>query len=127
MKNIRIVNKLLFSVFFLILVFFIVLSFRKYFLQMDYVTFLESDCDPTKEQCFIGHCDPAYEECTGLEEEDTFYFKKIQILAKDIPQCNPEDSECLATVCEENNLKCTQTLCDSNDEESECSSLLIIN
>ncbi len=91
---------------------------------MDYPIFAETYCDPKNEQCFVGYCDPEYEECTGIEE-DTFYYKKIERLANYTPLCDPENESCTASTCGMNEIKCVQTFCDLEDEESKCSSLSI--
>jgi len=120
MNNIKISNEVVFSVFFMMVVIFVLLSFQKYFLNMDYPIFAETSCDPKKEQCFVGYCDPEYEECSGIVEEDIFYYKKIKRLANYIPLCDPEDDSCTAATCATYETKCVQILCNLEDEESEC-------
>lgn len=91
-------------------------SYKKYFLERDYLITAEVACDPKQEICFVGHCDTEIEEC----EEEVFYYKKIEGKAKSLPDCDPNYDDCPLLWCgEEGNNACINVHCGVDDE---CSS-----
>jgi hypothetical protein len=122
MKIFKVNNKIFFLVLLVIILFFTFLSFKTYFLNKNFLIFTETSCDPLLESCFVGYCDPEYEKCSGIKEEDVYYYKKVQRLASFIPLCDPKNEECDATICNINELKCKQILCNPEDKTLDCSS-----
>lgn len=106
-------SRLLFTVFFLLIIGSIALTYYRYFVVRDYIIEAQVDCDPNYERCFTYVCDPeAGEECTGRPEEDTSYYKLIYRNAKHIPLCNPMEEGCEVSVCPPNEEDCEITFCD---------------
>lgn len=98
-------------------------SYYRYVVLNDYTIKAEIDCDPLYESCFVYICDPAEEECTGVPEEDTWYYKNFFRNAKNLPGCDPYGSDtCTAFVCGENEVGCYEELCvEDPAEEVICS------
>lgn len=115
-------TKIVFAIFLLSILLLTFFVYKKYFLDKDYSVYAEVPCDPVTEVCFVYHCDTEVEECTGVIEEDTSYYKKIERSAESFPLCDPNEEGCVVSVCAENDSKCTVTFCDPSDSESECSS-----
>ncbi len=110
-------------VFFLFILSVLVLVFslyNKHFLDKEYLIFAEIPCDPSSESCFVSMCNPDEEECSGVLEEDTTYFKKLEKHAWQIPSCDPNEESCLVAQCDAKDAGCGITLCSS--DEDECSS-----
>lgn len=122
MKGIKISNKMFFSFLLIIIFIFIGLSFKKYFVDMNYLIHAEIACNNLEENCFVGYCDPEYEECSDIEEENIFYYKKVQRLANKVLLCDPQNEECNAMVCGVGEPECEQIFCNLSNRESECSS-----
>lgn len=116
-------SKILLWVLALLIVTSIGVTFWRIMIKKDYVIEAQADCDPTTEKCFVSVCDPKKETCTGDEEKDTTYFKKISRLAFNIPLCDPADKECQALVCPEGEKGCTVNFCDekTKGKDGECS------
>lgn len=97
----------------------VALTYFRYVIANDYTVQAQTDCDPESEKCFIWKCDPASneegEKCTGNPEEDIWYYKIVRRNAKNIPLCNPNDENCLALVCEENEAECEEELCSAEN------------
>lgn len=124
MRTIEISNKIFFICLLIVFFIFVGLSYKKYFFGMDYLIYAEIDCNPAEESCFVGYCDPEYEECSGIKEEDMFYFKKVKRFANMVPLCDPQDGECAAMVCGVEEPGCEQIFCELSNSEPECSSLM---
>ena len=90
-------------------------SYYRYMVLHDYIIEAQIDCDPTLESCFVWVCDlEAGEECTGNEDEDTWYYKYIYRNAKNIPLCDPKEEGCDALICPEGGeLECERINCTS--------------
>lgn len=116
-------SSILIIVFFLVLAGSIGATYYRVAVARDYTIIGQIDCDPTTEKCFIYECDPETEECTGDPEEDTWYYKKINRQAFNIPLCDPNDENCEALVCPEGEEDCSETLCSDQtiDEGEVCS------
>ncbi len=97
----------------------IAFSFIRFFIAKGYPIVAEIDCDPTAERCFIYECDSETEECTGDPEQDTWYYKKMTRQAVNIALCDPNDPECTATKCFEEEEGCSYQYCDENMTEEE--------
>lgn len=116
-------NRIIFLILLMIVLFFVSLSYKIYFVNKNYLIFTEIECNPLLESCFVGYCDSDYEECSQIEQENIFYYKKIQRLANFTPLCDPENEGCLATTCGINEPKCKEILCNPEDGTLDCSSL----
>lgn len=104
-------SKIFFLVFFLFLAGSVFATYYRVVIARDYVIMGQTDCDPTTENCFIYECDPEAGECTGIPEEDTWYYKKVSRKAANIPLCDPNDENCEALVCGEGEEECEEILC----------------
>ena len=116
-------SKILLWVFFLLIVGSVSVTFWRIVIKKDYIIEAQADCDPTMEKCFVAHCDPATETtCTGDEEKDTTYFKKVKRVAANIPLCDPADESCKPLVCGEREKDCEVAFCDeqTKGKDDEC-------
>ncbi len=116
-------SKILLGVFFLLIAMSIGATYYRIVVRRDYLIENQVDCDPTLEKCFVYHCDPATESCTGNEAEDTSYYKIAKRKANKIPDCDPDkDENCQPFVCGEKEKDCGETFCDemSKQEGEEC-------
>lgn len=95
-----------------------VVSYERFFIYQDFPVTVEAECDPASESCFVYHCDPEFEECTGDPEEDTWYYKRITKQGNMFPVC--EGGECPEVSCAEDEPACEVEFCDPDGEE-ECS------
>ncbi len=115
-------NIALLTLFALVVVISVGLSFLRFYVFRDYPIQSQIDCDPTTEVCYVYHCDATVEECTGDPVADTSYYKMIERNAKYIPLCNPANEECVPLECPDGEEGCLMTLCDASAEDgSECS------
>lgn len=115
-------TKAVFVIFLLSVLLLTLLVYKKYFIDKEYLIYAEIPCDPATEICFVYHCDPGEEECTGIPEEDTTYYKKIERGAAFFPTCDPNEESCAISSCEKDSSDCVVTVCDVSDAEVECSS-----
>lgn len=108
-------SKVFFIVLALLIVGSIVVTYYKYMVKRDYIIQAATDCDPESEACFVWECDPestvAGEECTGVADNDIWYYKNIERNASRMPLCDPNDENCDALVCKENEPDCLEVLC----------------
>ncbi|NTV41140.1 MAG: hypothetical protein HGA61_02605 [Candidatus Moranbacteria bacterium] len=81
-------------------------------IRHDYIIESEIDCDPSAEKCFVYLCDPGTEQCTGIEEEDIFYYKIARRRASNIPLCDPVLEGCDQFLCSEGEKDCEIRFCD---------------
>lgn len=117
-------SKILVGVFVLLITASIAATYWRVFLKKDYMISAQVDCDPATEACFIWECDPETPgECTGDPEEDIWYYEIIKKKAANIPDCDPEDENCEALVCQEGETDCEYILCSSEtaSEGEKCS------
>ncbi|MBP6975790.1 MAG: hypothetical protein KBB51_03095 [Candidatus Moranbacteria bacterium] len=116
-------SKMLFLVFFFILLGVIFLTYYRYMVVRDYVIEAQVSCDPTIEACFVYVCDPENgEECTGDPEQDTSYYKLLHRNARNIPLCDPQEADCPVAMCQPEEIDCRVTFCDSTaGEDAVCS------
>lgn len=109
-------SKILFAVLTLFIIGSAIFTFYKYIVKRDYIIQAATDCDPESEACFVWECDPESmvegEACTGVPDNDIWYYKLIERKAYNIPDCDPDDEDCDALVCEENEKDCQEILCD---------------
>lgn len=93
----------------------VAVTFWRYMVKRDYIVQAQTDCDPESENCFIWKCDPNStvegEACTGDPESDIWYYKIIHRNAKNIPNCDPNDENCTALVCNSGEKDCLEELC----------------
>jgi len=93
----------------------IMATYWRYTVRRDYIIQAKIDCDPEKENCFIWKCDPlSLEEgkkCTGIPDNDIWYYKIFRRNAKNIPNCDPDDENCTAYICGEGEADCSEELC----------------
>lgn len=112
-------EKMFLLVFVLLIAGSIGVTYWKIMVKRDYVIMAQADCDPYEEKCFVHICDPDPaadgEWCTGDPEEDTWYTKNIRRMAYNIPDCDPNDEDCAALVCEEGEENCSYEYCDGTN------------
>lgn len=120
-------TKIFFSLFCLVIVASVVVTYYRIMVKKDYVIKAETDCDPETERCFIWHCDPQSKEegegCTGDPEEDTWYYKIATRKAKNINTCDPASEGCEPFLCQSAEDDCGELLCDdktSSETGDEC-------
>ncbi len=91
-------------------------SYYKYLVLQDYQVEMQIDCDPSTESCFVWECDPEVEdECTGIPEEDIWYYKYFYRNTSNIPQCDPESEDCEALTCSEDEEGCYEVTCHNEE------------
>jgi hypothetical protein len=115
-------TKMIFAIFLLSVLLVTFFVYKKYFLDKNYPVYAEVPCDPVVDVCFVYRCDSETEECTGVVEDDTSYYKKVERSAESFPLCDPNDEACAVTVCDHDDIDCAVTFCDPADTEVECSS-----
>lgn len=122
-------TKLFFFIFFLALATSIGATYYRIVVARDYVILAQADCDPTTENCFVYECDPEAEECSGIPEEDIWYYEKVSRKAANIPLCNPDEEDCEALVCPEGEEECEVAFCDeaTKTDDETCSDPEIYN
>lgn len=112
-------SKILFAVLAILIVGSVAMTFWRYMVKNDYIIESQIDCDPETENCFIWKCDPMSleegEACTGIPDNDTWYYKILQKNAKNIPLCDPSDENCDALACPEGEKDCQEILCTNED------------
>jgi hypothetical protein len=108
-------SKILFVVLGLFIVGSVAATYWRYIVKHDYIVESQIDCDPETENCFIWQCDPMSleegEACTGVPDDDIWYYKIFSRNAMNIPDCDPEDEDCLAYVCGIGEADCGEELC----------------
>ena len=99
------------------------ITFVRIYIQKDYIIQNQIDCDPTVDACFIWECDPESTEegeaCTGDPEMDIWYYAVAQRKAYMIPDCDPNDENCLPFECLEGEKDCSVTFCDETTKEEQ--------
>ena len=109
-------SKVLFLILGILIVGSVAATYWRYMMKRDYIIQAQIDCDPETENCFIWKCDPMSleegEECTGVPDNDIWYYKILNRNAKNIPDCDPKDENCTAYVCGEGEKDCSEELCD---------------
>ncbi len=117
-------SKILLGVFFLLIAMSIGATYYRIVFRHNYLIESQEACDPALEKCFVYHCDPTAESCTGNEAEDTSYYKIAKRKASKIPTCDPaQDENCQPFICGEGEKDCGEILCDekTKQKEDECS------
>lgn len=108
-------SKVLFAILAILIAGSVTVTYWRYMVQRDYVVESQIDCDPETEKCFIWQCDPEStvegEQCTGVPDNDIWYYKIFRRNAKNIPDCDPTDENCPAYVCGEEEQDCAEELC----------------
>lgn len=119
-------SKILFIILGLLIIGSIVATYWRYMVQRDYIIQSQIDCDPETQNCFIWQCDPMSleegEACTGVPDNDIWYYKNFSRNAMNIPDCDPKDENCAAYICEEGEKDCAEELCalENVPEGKEC-------
>jgi hypothetical protein len=112
-------SKIFFAVLALLIAGSVVITYYKYIVKRDYIIQAATDCDPESEACFVWECDPESlvkgEACTGVPDNDIWYYKNIERNASRMPLCDPNDENCDALVCGENEPDCREVLCNSEN------------
>jgi hypothetical protein len=120
MKNNKLFERVLWIVIGVLIVGSAFTAYYRAVIVHDYDVYLEIDCNPDVESCFTYYCDPQWEECAGIPEEDTWYYK---ILQKDgrvmSANCDPNEKECPEFTCEEGDEHCEIIYCNEN-VDGEC-------
>lgn len=120
-------SKILFIVIGVLIAGSVAVTFWRYMVKRDYIIESQIDCDPETENCFVWQCDPMSleegEKCTGVPDNDIWYYKILNRNAKNIPNCDPKDENCTAYQCDPGESKCEITNCspDSLKSGEECS------
>jgi hypothetical protein len=120
-------SKVLFVVLGILIAGSIAVTYWRYMVKRDYVIQAQIDCDPETENCLVWKCDPASlvegEECTGVPDNDIWYYKILNRNAKNIPNCDPKDENCTAYQCDPDEPECNITNCspDNLKKGEECS------
>jgi hypothetical protein len=120
-------SKILFIILALLIIASVAVTYWRYMVKRDYIIQAQIDCDPETENCFVWRCDPGSleegEKCTGVPDNDIWYYKILNRNAKNIPDCDPTDENCTAYQCETNETDCSIANCDpaSVGKNEECS------
>lgn len=120
-------SKILFLILGLFIIGSVAATYWRYMVQRDYIVQAQIDCDPETENCLVWRCDlmslEEGEACTGVPDNDIWYYKILDRNAKNIPNCDPENENCAAYQCEPDEPECEITNCDpeSAGEDEECS------
>ena len=120
-------SKVLFVVLGILIAGSIAVTYWRYMVKRDYVIQAQIDCDPETENCLVWKCDPTSsaegEKCTGVPDNDIWYYKILNRNAKNIPSCDPKDENCTAYVCDPGEPQCEITNCspDNLKKGEECS------
>ena len=119
-------SKILIAVILLLIAGSVAVTYWRIMVKKDYIISAQTDCDPTLENCFVWNCNPNSqvegEACTGDPEEDIWYYKTIKRKAANIPLCDPNDENCTALTCPENEADCEEIFCtaETKSEEDIC-------
>jgi hypothetical protein len=119
-------SKALFVIIALLIAGSVAVTFWRYMVKKDYIIEAQADCDPETENCFIWKCNPNSmeegEECTGVPDNDIWYYKIVRRNAKNIPLCDPNDENCEAFTCPEGEKDCEEVFCVAGNakEGDEC-------
>lgn len=96
-------------------------AYWHFVIDRNYTLVYHADCDPTVEVCYVWECDPdaieEEEKCTGDPEEDIWYYKHMERLAKNVPECTTDDEECDAFVCKKDEVECGEVICTEETAE----------
>ncbi len=98
------------------------ITYWRYIVKADYIIQAQVDCDPETDACFIWECDPEsleeWERCTGIPDEDIWYYKIVRRNAKNMSNCDPQDEECDAFACQPGESECEEIFCAPEDEST---------
>ncbi|MDP2838091.1 MAG: hypothetical protein Q8O53_02340 [Candidatus Moranbacteria bacterium] len=113
---------IIFSLFFLPVLFVSLVVYKKYFIERNYQISAEVPCNQFQEICFVYRCDIETEECASVVDGDTSYYKKIERLASALPACDVSKEGCFIAECTSEDSSCKEVLCDYESVDEECSS-----
>lgn len=116
-------SKILFTILALMAAVSVGATYYKIMIQRDYQIVAQISCDPAAESCFTHTCDPEYEECSDIPEENISYYKLINKNAANITICDSsKGEECAELACEAGEQNCEITLCsEETAEDDPCS------
>ena len=121
-KEHSLAEKFLLIIFILLVVGSVGYTYWKIMIKRDYVIVAQDylNCDPYAEKCFVHVCNPSPdvdgpESCTGNPEEDTWYFRNVSRMAYNIPDCDPNDENCTALICNEGEAGCYYEYCNESN------------
>lgn len=113
-------SKILFTILALMIAVSASVTYYKIMIQRDYQIVAQISCDPATESCFTHTCDPEYEECSDVPEENISYYKLINKNAANISICDSgKGEECAELKCEEDEANCEITLCSEETAEDD--------
>lgn len=114
-------NKLIVLLSSLFLLAIIGFRYHQYIVDQNFLLYLNGPCDPANESCFIEDCSAGDESCQAVP------YIKIELLAKDAPNCL-EEHTCESFSCEGLN-QCEITYCseDALEEGEVCAPLGLNN
>lgn len=122
-------SKVLYSIFFTIVITSIGITFVKYFVLKDYEIRMNIPCNPQNESCFVYECEDGEMDCEENGEGVMVqYYKVLQKKAYNLPSCmkDPDSCENRTLVCAEDEELCEIFFCDASQElEPETYSSLI--
>jgi len=100
-------NKILLSALIVLVLFVVAFKFQQFFLNRDYILYVNADCNPETDSCFQMDCSEAEEgDC------DLFTYKKLELSARNAPTCLL-NRECLNYSCGEYDLNCQEVYCEN--------------
>jgi hypothetical protein len=120
-------SKILFVVLAILIAGSVAVTYWRYMVKRDYIIQAQIDCDPETQNCLVWKCDPMSleegEDCTGVPDNDIWYYKIFNRNAKNIPDCDPKDENCAAYQCDPGEPECETTSCspDNIKKGEECS------
>ncbi len=101
-------SKVLLIVLIIGIIFSVIATYNRIYIQRDYQILAEIDCDPEINSCFV------WEE----EDGEIWYYSIIEKKAANIPDCNPHREECDDPFfCEEGEEDCYEFFCDEEELE----------
>ena len=96
-------------------------AYWHFVVDKNYILVHHADCDPTMEVCYVWECDPdaidEEEKCTGNPDEDIWYYRHMERVAKNVPECKADDEDCDAFACEIGEEGCTEVMCTEETAE----------
>lgn len=108
-------SKNFFLVFFILILLSVGYAYYHFVYKQEYSVMLHVPCNPQTRTCYVEVCDPESAECTGDVKQDTRYYRILQKMAYNMPDCNPLDATCQDLLkCRKNEEHCFVTYCDTS-------------
>jgi hypothetical protein len=109
-------NAIFYTIFFLLLIGSIVVTYVKIVVNKNYQIVAETSCDPVNEKCFVWECDIEIDgECSDVAEENVFIYKIINKKASSIALCEASDEKLGCNeelTCTEGEENCSYEYCN---------------